>query len=96
MAYYQVGPSVATKEDLPDLNQAEYEAMNSRDPANIEQARMPMEFYSDPEQVTMPDGISFQIREVSVSHIWHNQKAPRISSLVYNNENSSQKAKGTF
>ena len=37
----------ATKEDLPDLTPAEYEAMNNRDPANIEQARMPMEFFSD-------------------------------------------------
>ena len=37
----------ATKEDLPDLTPAEYKAMNNRDPDNIEQARMPMEFYSD-------------------------------------------------
>ena len=61
---------MATKEDLPDLTPAEYEAMNNRDPANIEQARMPMEFYSDPEQVTMSEGITFQIREISVSEIW--------------------------
>ena len=65
---------MATKEDLPDLTPAEYEAMNNRDPANIEQARMPMEFYSDPEQVTMPEGITFQITEVSVSDTWSSLK----------------------
>ena len=69
MLHYQVGPSVATKEDLPDLTPAEYEAMNNRDPANIEQARMPMEFYAGPEQVTMLEDITFQIREVSVSEM---------------------------
>ena len=50
MIHYQVGPSVATKEDLPDLTPAEYEAMNKRDPDNIEQARMPMDFQLESDE----------------------------------------------